>query len=616
MHTLPDSTGVARAATTTWLGDLLIAFDTNTSTAAPTASRTVAPWRLASLANGWQLYTQPQTHGWHGFPALVGETGPWRYWFLGELAGDAPPAAAVVDLLHGRSTEAALNGQFLLFAWHELAREWHIWTDRFGTLHAYHAADGRRAAIGTLFAAVADAASGRELDWDGLTGLFSLGFFAGDRTYYRDLRILRPATHTVLDSYGRLLRSRRTWHWQHAPNRARSFDDTVAAFADCLHTIVDEQTSHGRVALPISGGLDSRSLVAALGSRHARPLQAYSYGYAPDSVETQIAARVARVADLPFQRFTVPTYLFDRLAAVTAQVEGFQDVTQTRQAGIIDQFAGQIDAILGGHLGDLWLDDMGIVGNASPDVVLDTAVSRMQKGGRDWLQTHLLQPQLGPRRPSDLVRDQVAAELQPLAAIADADYRLKALKTDQWVFRWTNASLRAFQSVAFPRLPFYDARLADFISTVPVEMLSGRRLQIAYLCRFAPDLARITWQQYDANLFRYQHFHTWQLPRRALKKAWRTLMQHHVIERNWEVQLLGDHGRGGLERWLLRPGLLLHELVTPAAIAELLAGFFANPRIDKRGYTVSMLLTFSSWLELQHGSHLPLERPAEYTQPC
>ena len=154
-----------------------------------------------------------------------------------------------------------------------------------------------------------------------------------------------------------------------------------------------------------------------------------------------------------------------------------------------------------------------------------------------------------------------------------------------------------FQAAAYPRLPFYDTRLADFFGTVPSEFVSKRRLQIDYLKRYAPDLARIKWQVYDTNLFRYHSFNTWLLPKRAVKKAWWLLRGKPVIERNWEVQFLNPQGRRGLEHWLLRPGLRLHEFFPPAALAGLLQDFCQDPLAQKRGYTVSMLLTFSVWLE-------------------
>jgi hypothetical protein len=133
--------------------------------------------------------------------------------------------------------------------------------------------------------------------------------------------------------------------------------------------------------------------------------------------------------------------------------------------------------------------------------------------------------------------------------------------------------------------------------TIPSSFMQGRKLQIDYLKRFAPDLAQVTWQVYDANLFRYQHFNTWLLPKRAWKKAWRLLSGREVLQRNWELQFLNERGRAGLKHWLLRSGLRLHEFVPREKVQTLLDSFYATPVERGRGYTVSMLLSFSAWLE-------------------
>jgi asparagine synthase (glutamine-hydrolysing) len=154
-----------------------------------------------------------------------------------------------------------------------------------------------------------------------------------------------------------------------------------------------------------------------------------------------------------------------------------------------------------------------------------------------------------------------------------------------------------YQAGALPRLPFYDTRMTDFFATVPSAFVEGRRLQIDYLKRFAPDLARITWQAYGTNLYRVAHFDTWLLPARAVKKAMRALASRPVPERNWEVQFLGAEGRRGLEKHLIEPGRKLHAFVDPREVRTLLDGFFASPLEEGRGYTVSMLLTFAAFLE-------------------
>ncbi|HNS39322.1 MAG TPA: hypothetical protein PKJ56_03625, partial [Promineifilum sp.] len=217
----------------------------------------------------------------------------------------------------------------------------------------------------------------------------------------------------------------------------------------------------------------------------------------------------------------------------------------------------------------------------------------------------LCKPHLGGREPAVVLRELMSDELKRLPDIADPDFLIKALKTEQWSARWTTASIRAFQAAAFPRLPFYDTRLSDFFTTVPTAFVAGRRLQIDYLKRYAPDLAAVEWQVTGANLFKAGRPDPWTAVKRAINKGRRKLEGRVVIERNWEVQFLGPEGRQGLEYWLLRPGLTIYEFISPQRLAALIEAFYESPWADKRSYPMAMLLTFSAWLELQGGRVRP-----------
>lgn len=606
----PMSTSLPKAAPPTpvfasLVGDLLLTFGGGIE-GVPTR-HSQEGWHCTASNPSWELWHQGNGIEWHGTPGMAFTAAGWQGWLLGELYGTSNVPHFLGELLEGCRDAAALNGHFLLLAWEEAAERWHVWTGRLGTLHAYYAYDGRNAALGTFFPAVAAVASRRQLNWEALTGFFGMGFFSDDSTFYGDVRALRPATHYVFSKEGLLLQQERYWEWNRAPNEQRSYSDTIDEFATLMETVMWELTADGRVALPISGGLDSRTTVAALPSptRGNGQLWAYSYGYGNDSVETHIARQVAAARRLPFQAFTIQSYLFEQLPQVMACLEGFQDITQARQASVVGELGQHADAVIAAHLGDLLFDDMGLHGaQVSGAEVQRYALKKMVKGGREWLLEHLCRPQLGEQSPDGVMDHLIAACLAQINQIAEADFRIKILKMDQWSARWTTTSMRMFQAAAFPRLPFYDSRMIDFFCTVPTDYVRGRRMQIDYLKRYAPDLARINWQVYDANLYRYQQFNTWQLPKRTVKKAWREWRRHvvrrPVFERNWEVQFLNEDGRQGLQHWLLRPGLRLHEFAPPQAISNLLTNFYADPLAEKRGYTVSMLLSFSAWLE-QYG---------------
>jgi hypothetical protein len=131
---------------------------------------------------------------------------------------------------------------------------------------------------------------------------------------------------------------------------------------------------------------------------------------------------------------------------------------------------------------------------------------------------------------------------------------------------------------------------------VPTALTAGRRLQIEYLKRYAPDLARVRWQEKDANLFQLDRRPVRVVARQGLQKVWRAVARRDGVQRNWEVQFLQPTGMAALNENLLRPGMRLHGLIEPADVKAILRDFTAAPRREA-AYAVSMLLTLSTWLE-------------------
>ncbi|MEE4262935.1 MAG: asparagine synthase-related protein, partial [Desulfobacteraceae bacterium] len=435
------------------------------------------------------------------------------------------------------------------------------------------------------------------IDIEAVSGFFSFGFFPQNRTYIQGVKIIPPHTELVIDPVSKEIDEKPLWTWAHFPEQALSFDESVDAFADLFHKIIQEQVDGKSVAFPISGGLDSRSTVAALKNlKVGSEISSYSYGYGEDSIETKIASKVASAADLPFTSFKIEPYLFDNLNLVLDCVEGFQDLTQTRQAFISDYLAKTSNYVMAAHLGDLWLDDVDYPTDQQADIINFAHKKFRRKGSNKLL--GLLNEDIFPRKNNDIfLSDFINRALTPLENIQDPDFRIKALKIETYVFRWSLASLRMYQPGAFPLLPFFDPRFYDFFCSLPTSYVAGRKLQIAYLKRYAPELAHVTWQAFDANLYHYQHFNSWLIPKRAYKKLGRALSGKKMISRNWEVQFLNNDGHTNLRQWLLEPGLKIHNFVRKEKLADFLKDFYTAPDAGN-GYAVSMLLTFSAWLEV------------------
>ncbi len=536
---------------------------------------------------------------WRGWPVTSFTTSRFQGWLVGELWPG--PVQHPADALERPDQTRHLNGYFVIVAYEPPAQQWHVITSRFGIAHAYRHETTRR--MGSHYATVAHGA--HRLDWEGLAAFFRMGFFHGQRTYFREVTILPMATHQIFDARLRLYQSHRYWQWRHAPQPHASVQAAAEAFGDVFHAVMNDAAAEGRVGLPISGGLDSRSTVVALTQPSIRPrvegrVWSYSYGYTDDSIETAISRKIARAARFPFRAFTIRPYLFDRLDQILEWTEGFQDITQCRQAFVRDELRKHTDILIGGLWGDVWLDDMGFQGKTglSTAHLAELVLGKMSKRGHSWLTQHLVRPHLG-NDGADILRHHIAERLKELETIKEIDFRVKAYKTEEWSFRWSIPPIRVFHSATLPKLVFYDTRLTDFFLTIPTEYLSGRRLQVEYIKRFSPVLARIPWQVYGANLYWYRYFNSLLIPLRAWRKGKRILQRRRIIERNWEVQFLAsDRERNRLRTHLLEPGIRLHHYVDRAEVEKLVNHFLALPAPDGAiGYTVSMLLTFAAWLE-------------------
>ncbi len=566
----------------------------------PLQGRDRASWEAVHHTPSATLWVTYPSTNWQGWPFASFETPQYKGWICGELwPGGVSSLAEVFE----RPDQARhLNGYFIGIAVDKKNAQWQVITSRFGLVHAYYSLNDRR--IGSYYPVVAYGAD--DLDWEGITAFFQMGFFHGHHTYFQGVSILPMATRNIFSPNLDECQSQRYWHWEHHPDLRLSFPRAVEAFGEVFHQVINDAVWEGRIGLPISGGLDSRSTVVPISqpsqyNRLKDRIWSYSYGYTDDSIETRISREIADAVGLPFQAFTIRPYLFDQAERVFEWTEGFQDITQCRQAFVRDELAQHTDVLVGGLWGDVWHDEMGFLHHppTGNDELAVEVLKKMSKRGYRWLVKHVVRPNVD-MLPTEPLLHHIHVKLTTLQHIRDVDFRVKAYKTEEWSFRWSIPPIRVFQSGTLPKLVFYDTRLTDFFQAVPTQYLSGRRLQIEYIKRFSPELARIPWQVYGVNLYWYRYFNSWLLPLRAWRKLVRILRRQCIVQRNWEVQLLfSERERNHLRDWLLDPALPLHHYVERRETEKLVDQFLSlNAPDGAIGYTVSMLLTFSMWLEL------------------
>ncbi len=481
------------------------------------------------------------------------------------------------------------TGHYIIFVTAITSGDKYVFTNRMGSYHAYWSEDKT---ISTNYLALAKAKKDKHLSWEGITGFMAMGYFPNDTTYLQGINIFEPASYYQFDADLNLLEKKRWWQWQYHPT-----DRVAEDFTDELKSILQSSlaiaTDSKRTVIPVSGGLDSRLLAGELTSGdnlRFKNLQALCYGYTANSPEIQIGIQIAKARHIPIHAYQLPDYLFEQLDEIAEAVELFQYVDGTRQASAADWLKHNADVVVGGHWGDVWMDSMNV--EHETDLV-PAFQKKIIKKGSQWLLDNICRPHI--KDSTAYLNDYFQSFVSQHTNIDSADFLMKIYKTNQWSFRWTAASLRMYQAAVMPVLPFYDKRIVDLFCTIPGYLVKNRELQIAYMKQYHEDLARITWQEYDADLYNYKYFNNRNVAYRAVKKLQRTITKTKPVQRNWEVFYLNPNGKRNLEQRLLG-NKMLNEIVPEDKIKGLLGDLHTRPTAAN-GYTVSMLLTFAVFLD-------------------
>jgi hypothetical protein len=146
-------------------------------------------------------------------------------------------------------------------------------------------------------------------------------------------------------------------------------------------------------------------------------------------------------------------------------------------------------------------------------------------------------------------------------------------------------------------LPYYDDRMCRFICGIPEGYLADRKIQIEYIKNRNPKLAGIEWQDHmPFNLYDYKE------PQFAKRMSYRVKhkMQREInaalgkkyIQRNWELQFLGELNASRLENHLFDADF---KAFLETDVATDMYDKFKNKEAVFYSHAVSMLLTLSVW---------------------
>ena len=440
-----------------------------------------------------------------------------------------------------------------------------------------------------------------ELDLKAICIFVAIGFFLDEDTYWTQKKILRPAAIHLLDSEGKLQESKPYFKWHYSP-RDISFNDALEEFTDLFETVIKEQVNGKKVILPLSGGLDSRTQAVALKHLNANVF-AYSYDFENGYPETKIAKQIADICEFDYKSYKIKKgYLWDTLDELVKLNKCQSDLTSPRQMAIASEFSKMGDVFSLGHWGDVLFDSYNSAKLSHDQQVEFLSKKLLKHGGLDfaislWQAWHL------EGDFKSYFTERISKALRTIK-IEDTNASLRAFKSKYWAPRWTSVNLSIFEAAKPVTLPYYDNRMCEFICSIPEDYLKDRKLQIAYIKKRNPELAKLVWQdKRPYNLYNYTTPNSLKTlaykVANKLKRISLRLSGHQYIQRNWELQFLGDENRRQLE-FVLKDSKL-SELIPEKLINTYINGFYNSDAL-KNAHVLNMLLTLAKFHQTQnHG---------------
>jgi len=405
----------------------------------------------------------------------------------------------------GVAVFADLDGAFCGVWYDHTKNRWVIFNDRLGLLPIFWTQFGDRLVIGPS-AWVTWQGSGWPLtiDEDGVVDVIRAMNVTEDHTLIEGVHWLRGG-HVLFyqptAGSASSCKEYKYWEFHHLPSTARNKDEATDEYIDALkQTLVRQTAGVSSLMLGISGGMDSRMILALCDALDIRPA-CYTCGW-PFSEDVRFGRRLAKLVGAPHEYVPLRTDLLpDLLTQLIIECDGLHSArhlgTGSTTPAYLADYAGSV--LLEGHI-------HGILGGGcvpAPDDIdpnrapHESAWARKHAhgGGDVHVINNLLLPDLAQRsfqRFKDQIDDRFrrAPSDDPLQRAEYASVNGRSGRNDV-----LGPSL--WRHDVLVRSPATDRVMLDWCARTPGLWRKGKQLYMEILRRRFPKFARVQRSDYN-----------------------------------------------------------------------------------------------------------------------
>lgn len=404
----------------------------------------------------------------------------------------------------GVDSLVGLNGRYALVVWDGYINKLFIITDHLGMQRLCWSRDGDKFLFGTHYHPFRMLSQRRfELNDLSVAEACSFGYPMQNKTLFNEIYtvsngvvgdISRSSVHWY--KYSDLLEKEQTKKIsiEHCANiLGETFDEVFADYG----RLIDKQ-----LTIPLSGGLDSRTILGFALRANIKNIKSFSYGHR-HTYDVRLGRKLANAARTKHKYVNLPnSYVQDFLDSDINATEG-ESPAHSFHCSILGHHLSRDDILWHGFLGDTLsgkrVYDYEIYNDYEKkfDVFYNNRFSAW-RGVPQGVFSKLITQEYrdiffdGPR-------ETVKQELDRFKGFAFWQATLRAELTSRQS-RFIALSLDMLNNHCNVFAPFYDKRIVDAYLSFPLEALQGQRAYRKAIIKFCPELATVPADRFMRNL--------------------------------------------------------------------------------------------------------------------
>jgi len=383
-----------------------------------------------------------------------------------------------------------LKGAFNIVIWDWKEKKLVIVNDRYGLRPIYYSQHNNKLYLASEVKAIlAGNDVSRKIDHSAIASLFFFGFVMGNRTYFESIQLLPPASFLVFKN-NRISISN-YWDFNFLDKKegkAKGYYEQ--RLGELILQAVHRHVKDGvRITVPLSGGLDSRTILASI-SKEYHPVNTFTFG-TEDMDDVKIAERVSTALGTDHHYLEIlPEDIIEKAKKIVNITEGMISFLHSVGNMKLETIRGHADVCLDG------MQPFGSFFNPF-------AIFRRKE--KLLAADYLFQP-ISMSLAKSLFAGSYYEKIKdcPREIIWNISQKCKSTSTSsiidysiatQYVRRFVNYGNLVKRTHVEVRSPFFDNDLVDFIVDTPPHERRYQYLYTRTFSRLFPELSKIPWEK-------------------------------------------------------------------------------------------------------------------------